>query len=109
MAARVTVPLLIIQGQFDRGGGGVQRLDQLYDTVQSTKKLRFRVECAGHFMPWESRRRVLHQISKEWIGHGSVAGLETGELFVDTEGELLPCDPAPGSENPDACEVEQGR
>jgi len=28
------------------------------------------------------------QISKEWIQHGSVAGFETGEFFVDTEGTL---------------------
>jgi pimeloyl-ACP methyl ester carboxylesterase len=90
MASRVTVPLLIIQGEFDKGDGGIQALADLYQTVASTQKLRFKVQCAGHRMVWESQRKILHHISKEWIKHGSVAGLETGEFFVDTEGNLSP-------------------
>lgn len=90
MARRVTVPLLIIQGEFDKGDGGIQKLAELYQSVASTQKLRFRVQCAGHRMVWESQRRILHHISKEWIGHGSVAGFETGEFFVDTDGNLSP-------------------
>jgi len=39
-------------------------------------------------MPWETQRRVLHHISKEWIKHRSVSGLEQGEFFVDVEGNL---------------------
>jgi pimeloyl-ACP methyl ester carboxylesterase len=88
MASRVTVPLLIIQGEFDKGDGGIQALAELYQTVQSPQKLRFRVQCAGHRMVWESQRKILHHISKEWIKHASVAGFETGEFFVDTEGNL---------------------
>jgi pimeloyl-ACP methyl ester carboxylesterase len=88
MAARITVPLLIIQGEFDQGDGGIQALAELYQTVQSTRKLRFRVQCAGHRMVWESQRKILHHISKKWISHGSVGGFETGEFFVDTEGNL---------------------
>jgi pimeloyl-ACP methyl ester carboxylesterase len=88
MASRLTVPLLIIQGEFDKGDGGIQALAELYQTVQSTQKLRFKVQCAGHRLVWESRRKILHHISKEWIKHGSVAGFETGEFFVDTEGNL---------------------
>jgi pimeloyl-ACP methyl ester carboxylesterase len=90
MASRVTVPVLIIAGEFDRGDGGIQKLAELYQTVQSTNKLRFTVQCAGHRMVWESQRRVLHHISKEWINHGSVGGFDMGEFFVDTEGNLTP-------------------
>jgi pimeloyl-ACP methyl ester carboxylesterase len=90
VAAQLTVPVLIIQGEFDRGDGGIQALPELYQTVQSTKKLRFKVQCAGHRMVWESQRTVLHQISKAWIKDGAVGGFDTGEFFVDTEGQLSP-------------------
>jgi len=58
--------------------------------VQSPSKLRFKVQCAGHRMVWESQRRVLHHISKEWIKHGRVGGFDSGEFFVDTDGNLSP-------------------
>jgi pimeloyl-ACP methyl ester carboxylesterase len=90
VAARITVPVLIISGEFDRGDGGIQALPELYQTVQSTKKLRFKVQCAGHRMPWESQRTLLHEISKAWIKDGVVVGFDTGEFFVDTEGHLFP-------------------
>jgi len=89
-AARINVPTLIIQGEFDTGGGGVQQLAQLYALIPNANKLRFRVQCAGHFMVWEKQRRVLHHISKEWIEHSQVAGFDQGEFFVDTEGNLTP-------------------
>ena len=47
VASRVTVPMLIIAGEFDRGDGGIQALAELYQTVQSPSKLRFKVQCAG--------------------------------------------------------------
>jgi pimeloyl-ACP methyl ester carboxylesterase len=90
VALRVTVPILIIAGEFDLGDGGIQKLAELYQTVKSPSKLRFKVQCAGHRMVWESQRKVLHHISKEWIKHGSVAGFASGEFFVDTEGNLSP-------------------
>ena len=90
MAAQITVPVLIIAGELDRGEGAIQALPELYRTVQSTKKLRFKVQCAGHRMVWESQRRLLHAISKEWINDGAVAGFETGEFYVDIEGRLFP-------------------
>lgn len=90
VAAAVTVPIAIFQGELDQGGGGLQRLPELYQTVASAKKLRFRVQCAGHFVPWEARRGVLHDFSREWIERGSVAGHETGEFFVANDGSLQP-------------------
>ena len=47
VASQVTVPMLIIAGEFDRGDGGIQALAELYQTVQSPSKLRFKVQCAG--------------------------------------------------------------
>jgi hypothetical protein len=40
------------------------------------------------FHKWEKQRWVLHQVSKDWIKHGRVAGLDRGEFFVDTEGSV---------------------
>jgi pimeloyl-ACP methyl ester carboxylesterase len=90
VASQLDVPTLIIRGEFDTGLGGRQHLAELYRLIRTDNKLRFTVQCAGHFMQWESQRVILHQISKEWIKHGRVGGFERGEFFVDTAGNLIP-------------------
>jgi pimeloyl-ACP methyl ester carboxylesterase len=90
VAAQITAPTLIIRGEFDTGQGGLQHVAELYDLVQNDNKLRFTVQCSGHFMQWEKQRSVLHQVSKEWLKHGRVGGFDKGEFFVDTEGNLRP-------------------
>jgi pimeloyl-ACP methyl ester carboxylesterase len=90
VAAQVTVPTLIIRGEFDTGQGGLQHMPELYRLVNNDNKLRFTVQCAGHFLQWERQRGILHQFSKEWIKHGRVGGFEQGEFVVDTEGTLTP-------------------
>jgi len=90
VAAKLTVPTLIIRGEFNTGQGGLQHVAQLYQLVQNQNKLRFHVSCAGHHMQWEKQRTVLHDISKQWIKHGRVAGNEQGEFVVDVDGNLSP-------------------
>ena len=90
LAAQLTVPTLIIRGEFDTGLGGRQDVSELYRLVKNDNKLRFTVQCAGHFMNWEKQRWILHQISKEWINHGRVGGFDHGEFRVDMEGNLTP-------------------
>jgi len=89
-AAQVPVPVLVIAGEHDAGAGGVQKLPELYDTLPNPHKMWFKVQCAGHFMVWESQRKVLHHISKEWLTNGAVEGFTTGRFFVDTEGVIHP-------------------
>ncbi len=89
-AAQVPVPVLVIAGEYDMGAGGVQKLSELYETLPNPHKLWFKVQCAGHFMVWESQRRVLHHVSKEWLTHGAVEGFTNGRFFVDTEGVIHP-------------------
>jgi pimeloyl-ACP methyl ester carboxylesterase len=89
VAAQITIPTLIIRGEFDTGQGGLQQVAELYDLIQNDNKLRFTVQCAGHFMQWETQRVILHQISKEWIKHGRVGGFHRGEFVVDTQGNLI--------------------
>jgi pimeloyl-ACP methyl ester carboxylesterase len=90
VAARITVPTLIIRGEHDTGGGGLQHLAELYGLIQSDNKLRFTVECTGHYMQWETQRRVLHQASKEWLKHGRAYGMAKGEFVIDRDGNLVP-------------------
>ena len=94
VASRLTVPTLIIRGEFDTGLGGRQDVAQLYGLIKNDNKLRFTLQCAGHFMPWERQHRILQQISKEWIRHGRVGGFAQGEFRVDMEGNLTP-EPTP--------------
>jgi pimeloyl-ACP methyl ester carboxylesterase len=90
VAAQLTVPTLIIRGEFDTGLGGRQDVSELYRLVKNDNKLRFTVQCAGHFMNWEKQRWILHQISKEWIKHGRSGGFDRGEFYVTTEGTFIP-------------------
>jgi pimeloyl-ACP methyl ester carboxylesterase len=89
-AHKISVPVLIIAGEYDTGGGGIQDLPRLYAEVPHDQKLWFKVQCAGHFMVWERQHRVLHHISKEWLMHGAVEGFTNGSFFVDTEGVIHP-------------------
>jgi pimeloyl-ACP methyl ester carboxylesterase len=90
VAVQITVPTMIVQGEFDTGQGGIQHLAELYSLIQNDNKLRFTVACAGHYMPWEKQRTVLHQLSKEWIKHLRAGGFDKGEFFVDVDGNLRP-------------------
>jgi pimeloyl-ACP methyl ester carboxylesterase len=90
VAALLTIPTLIIRGELDTGQGGLQHVAELYDLIQNDNKLRFTVQCAGHFMQWEKQRHVLHHISMQWLKHGRVSDFDRGEFYVDTEGNLIP-------------------
>ena len=90
VAAQITAPTLIIRGEFDTGQGGLQHVAELYNLVQNDNKLRFTVQCSGHYMPWEKQRSVLHHISREWLKHLRVGGFDNGEFVVDAEGNLIP-------------------
>ena len=93
-ASRIPVPVLIIVGTLDRQVEVFPKFPNsffnLYETIPHDYKLLSRVHRAGHFMNWESQRRVLHHISKEWLTHGAVEGFTNGRFFVDTEGIIHP-------------------
>ena len=102
---RLSVPVLIIVGTLDTlvevFPNFPNSFFNLYETIPHDHKLLFRVDCAGHLMPWEKQRRVLHHISKEWLKHGAVDGCTRGRFFVDTEGAIFPQDP---QDQPATCE-----
>lgn len=90
VAVQIAAPTLIIRGEFDTGQGGLQQVAELYNLIPNDNKLRFTVQCSGHFMPWETQRSALHQISKEWFKHLRVGGFKNGEYVVDTDGNIRP-------------------
>lgn len=90
-AGRISVPTLIVAGEFDRRVPAT--FGQLYDEltgIPDDNKLLLTVQCAGHFMVWEGQRKVLHHVSKQWIKHAAVEGYRTGRFFVDTDGVIRP-------------------
>jgi pimeloyl-ACP methyl ester carboxylesterase len=44
----------------------------LYDAIPGDHKLMVQIPKTGHFMPWETSRKVLHRYSADWIKFGSV-------------------------------------
>jgi pimeloyl-ACP methyl ester carboxylesterase len=93
-ASRLSVPVLIIVGKLDLAVQGFPKFPDsyfnLYETIQHSHKLLFRVDCTGHFMVWERQARVLYHISKEWLKHLAVDDQTTGIFSVDTEGVIHP-------------------
>ena len=86
-----SVPVLIIYGELDTQVAAPPfSVPALYSAISGERKLMFKVACAGHFMVWESQRRVLHHISKQWLKHGAVEGFTIGTFLVDTEGTIVP-------------------
>lgn len=89
-AARIQSPVLIIGGEFD-SQVPPSGLPQLYGAIgDGVPKLLFKVACASHHMVWERQSKLLHHISKQWLKHGTVEGFDTGQFYVDTDGNLYP-------------------
>ncbi|MEV6814789.1 alpha/beta hydrolase [Micromonospora sp. NPDC051296] len=60
----------------------------LYRAIQGEKKLLIRIPNTGHFMPWERKHKVLHDLSAQWIKNGKIM-----------QGGPLPWPPRPGINN----------
>ena len=89
VAAQITVPTLILRGELDTGQGALQQVAELYDLIHNDNKLRFTLQCTGHYMQWENRRHLLHQISMQWLKNGRVSDFDRGEFYIDTGGNLI--------------------
>ena len=57
-------------------------LPELYDSVPNPNKPWIKVECAGHYMPWQSQRTVLHHVSKQWLKHGTGSAGPAGNVRI---------------------------
>jgi pimeloyl-ACP methyl ester carboxylesterase len=81
------VPMLIIVGQNDTLLGDARNLHQ---DLGAEDKVLVEVPCASHFLVWETRHKILHTASKEWLRRGSLRGIRQGVLTLDADGRLVP-------------------
>ncbi|CAA9499330.1 MAG: hypothetical protein AVDCRST_MAG53-1842 [uncultured Solirubrobacteraceae bacterium] len=65
-AAQVTAATLIVRGALDTVISHTT-LTQLHDDLGTAEKALVTVPCASHFMIWETRRHVLHELSANWL------------------------------------------
>ena len=82
-----SVPALIISGEFD---AVAPNTELLYADLGTTDKLHVLVQCASHLVPWEMQAHNLHNLSKDFLRHGTIAGAHQGKFYMDTEGNLTP-------------------
>lgn len=86
-APTLKVPMLIIVGQNDNLLGDARNLHQ---DLGAEDKVLVEVPCASHFLVWETRHKILHTASKQWLRRGSLGGVRQGVLTLDADGRLVP-------------------
>ena len=84
-AARVTMPTLVMVGEFD---GLRTSMRLLHADLGATDKVLLEIACASHFVVWERQHRVLQEASKQWLLHGSILGVRRGEFRADETGKF---------------------
>ena len=86
-AGGLTTPTLVMVGEYDRH---YYSNVELFSYLGATNKAFLGIECASHFMAWETQRFVLHQASSEWLESGTLTGKKTGTYWADATGEIAP-------------------
>jgi pimeloyl-ACP methyl ester carboxylesterase len=86
-AAFTSSATLILSGDFD---AVARNTDQLYSDLGTSEKLHVRVQCASHLVPWEIQAHNLHNLSIDFLRHGTIAGASQGKFVMDTQGNLSP-------------------
>jgi pimeloyl-ACP methyl ester carboxylesterase len=84
-AAFAAIPTLIISGEFDTV---VTNTHGLYSDLATPDKVHVEVQCASHALPWETQARHVHNLSRQWLRNGAIAGISQGKFILDTQGNL---------------------
>ncbi|MFD9306930.1 alpha/beta fold hydrolase [Streptomyces sp. NPDC060048] len=90
------VPVLIAYGAHDTtvnsAPGTVPFLSvpDLYKAIPGSRKLMFKIACAGHQIPWERASAHVHHLSRKWLKHGAVDGHTQGSFVMDEDGDYAP-------------------
>lgn len=79
------IPTLIVSGEFDTIA---PTTELLYADLGTPDKQHVRVQCASHLVPWERQAANLHNLSKRFLLHGSIASHRQGMFYMDIEGNL---------------------
>ena len=78
------VPTLVLLGEFDN----FEKRREAFEGLAMEKKAFVKVACGSHYLQYEKNRKVVHEASKEWLLHGTVAGKQQGHLAADAEGRI---------------------
>jgi esterase/lipase len=87
MAAKVKAPLLLLSGEFDQEVNP-QRVHELFADVSSDSKVFINIQCASHYVPYETQHMVLLESTKEWLLHGTFMGVSRGSFNADPSGGI---------------------
>ncbi len=79
--SRQRTPMLLVAPETD-GQVNPQRVGELYEDLGSPKKVLLDLACASHNAMWETKRHLLFEASLEWLGEGTVEGVESGEVAL---------------------------
>ncbi len=88
LAGQVRVPTLIIRGETDSQVPISDIRDLLGDLVGAPQKVFIQVECASHYLFWETQHMSLLNASVEWLSKGTYLGRFNGNFAVDAAGEV---------------------
>ncbi len=79
--ARMTMPVLMVSGQFDRSVPQ-DRVRDLYKDLPGQNKVFVDLACSSHYAMWERNHLLLFKASLEWLTSGTVEGKSEGTLSL---------------------------
>jgi len=88
-AQGITVPTLIIRGQLDTLAPELLQRN-LFADLGTDHKIFVTVQCASHYLAWETQHMILLRAAAEWLRAGTFGDQVAGSFFVDTDGEVHP-------------------
>jgi pimeloyl-ACP methyl ester carboxylesterase len=88
MAARVQAPTLLFSGVYDQEVAP-QLVRDLFADLGTDNKVFVAVDCASHYIPYETQHEVLYKGSKDWLLHGSIKGVSRGTFSYNTNGQFV--------------------
>lgn len=78
-AARFSLPVLLIAGEFDRQVLP-KAVHELYADLGSSKKVVIDLACSSHRASWETNHLLLFKASADWLKNTAIAGKSNGEI-----------------------------
>ena len=72
-AAKMTMPVLMVSGQYDRSVPQ-DRVRDFYNDLPGHNKVFVDLACSSHYAMWERNHLLLFKASLEWLNAGTVGG-----------------------------------
>ena len=79
MAGKLTTPMLMVSGAYDKQVPQ-DRVRELYADIGSSEKVFVDLACSSHNAMWERNHLLLFRASLEWLMQGTVNGMKSGML-----------------------------